>query len=668
MKNLRLAWKLGIGFGALIVLTLGIAWVGLSGIQGIRERVAKADDMNRLVKFMLDARIQEKNFMIRRDKESMQKHGELVAGIVSQVADSRAKFSDPLNLKQMDDVSAAVGKYAGAFKDYVKESDARFASMDVMRSNARTALEVAEAIRADLKAQLVRLRQANAQSTLVDLKLRNADDANRMVKWFLDARKNEKELIISGEERYGKAVHDQIGKILGQAGDLRTRLETKENLEAIARFSEAIAAYLKEFDKYAGLMQNQKRASEVMVASARQARTVCEEARNNQKEKMDSQIQAAMTMMMTGTGISVVLGIICALFITRAIVIPLSKGIVLAQGLAEGDLTVTVDVNQRDELGMLADALRAMVSRLREVVGEVQGAAENVSSGSEELAASSTSMSQGATEQAASVEEISSSMEEMASNIRQNAENAVQTEQMSIKAAKDAEAGGDAVVRTVEAMNKIAEKISIIEEIARQTNLLALNAAIEAARAGEHGKGFAVVASEVRKLAERSGEAAAEISELSSSSVQVAQAAGEMLQKIVPDIQKTASLVQEIAAASNEQNAGADQINKAIQQLDTVVQQNASASEEMASTSEELSSQAQQLMQNIAFFKVDGHGTRTARAKGGKKGSGGLPRKVAITSEPSRQAESPKASAPRSLSGGVALEMHDASDEDFERF
>jgi len=196
-------------------------------------------------------------------------------------------------------------------------------------------------------------------------------------------------------------------------------------------------------------------------------------------------------------------------------------------------------------------------------------------------------------------------MEQMASNIRQNADNAMQTEKIAMKSSEDAREGGQAVAETVSAMKDIAEKISIIEEIARQTDLLALNAAIEAARAGEHGKGFAVVASEVRKLAERSQTAAGEISKLSSASVEVAEKAGEMLAKLVPDIQKTAELVQEISAASNEQNAGAEQINKAIQQLDQVIQQNASASEEMASTAEELAGQSEQLQNTIGYFKVD---------------------------------------------------------------
>jgi methyl-accepting chemotaxis protein len=192
----------------------------------------------------------------------------------------------------------------------------------------------------------------------------------------------------------------------------------------------------------------------------------------------------------------------------------------------------------------------------------------------------------------------------------------MQTEKIALKAADDAREGGKAVNETVSAMKDIASKISIIEEIARQTNLLALNAAIEAARAGEHGKGFAVVAAEVRKLAERSQDAAGDINQLSTTSVEVAEKAGEMLTQIVPDIQKTADLVQEISAASNEMNSGAEQINRAIQQLDQIIQQNAGSAEELASTSEELSGQAEQLKDSVEFFKVgDGKGSKTFGSK-----------------------------------------------------
>ncbi|MCK4517099.1 MAG: methyl-accepting chemotaxis protein, partial [Spirochaetaceae bacterium] len=276
------------------------------------------------------------------------------------------------------------------------------------------------------------------------------------------------------------------------------------------------------------------------------------------------------------------------------------------QSIAGGDLTVSV--KERSGQDELMRALGTMIRELTDVATGIQSAADQVASGSQQMSSSSQQLSQGSTEQASSAEEISSSMEQMAANIHQNADNAQQTDSIALKASSDAETSGAAVGKAVGAMKEIAERISVISEIARQTNMLALNAAIEAARASEHGKGFAVVAAEVRKLAERSQEAADEIERLSSSTVEVAVNAGEMLVKLVPDIQKTAELVQEINAASNEQKSGAEQINKAIQQLDTVIQQNSTASEEMASTSEELAGQAEQMQDVISFFKVNGNG------------------------------------------------------------
>jgi methyl-accepting chemotaxis protein len=274
----------------------------------------------------------------------------------------------------------------------------------------------------------------------------------------------------------------------------------------------------------------------------------------------------------------------------------------VAVRISEGDLTVQAyALSEKDVLG---EALVRMLNKLRATVSQVAAVAGNIATGSEEMSSTAQQLSQGATEQASAAEETSSAMEEMAASIQQNADNAKQTNTIASKAADDASSSGAAVSLTVQAIKQIAEKINIIEEIARKTDLLALNAAVEAARAGEHGKGFAVVASEVRKLAERSQTAAAEIGRLTSSGVQTAEGAGQLLAKLVPDIRKTAELVREIAMSSGEQNTGAMQVNKAIQQLDQVIQQNSSASEEMAAGAEELSNQAEVLQLAIAFFKV----------------------------------------------------------------
>jgi methyl-accepting chemotaxis protein len=362
---------------------------------------------------------------------------------------------------------------------------------------------------------------------------------------------------------------------------------------------------------------------------------------------------------------ALLIALAAAFWISLTISRGLSRATSAVRDVAEGDLTKTAAISNNDEIGELLGHVNTMIERLRGVVGDAISASQNVSSGSQELSASSEQVSQGATEQAAAAEEASASMEEMASNIKQNADNAAQTEKIARQSAKDAEISGDAVNRAVVAMRTIAEKISIVQEIARQTDLLALNAAVEAARAGEHGKGFAVVASEVRKLAERSQSAAAEIGAMSSDTVHAAQEAGEMLGRLVPDIRKTAELVTEITAACREQDIGASQINEAIQQLDKVTQQNASASEEMAATSEELAAQSEELQTSIAFFRVDaGHG------KPAQKFAKPVTRLPTAAGKPvARPAAGHTVAAQQARAKGFALDLShggpDASDADF---
>jgi methyl-accepting chemotaxis protein len=315
-------------------------------------------------------------------------------------------------------------------------------------------------------------------------------------------------------------------------------------------------------------------------------------------------LKARGGMFVGGFAAALALGAFLAFRLLRRVVTPIVELSGVARRIADGDLTQRIEVRGGDEIGDLQDAMASMGQNLARVLGEVSSGADALLNAASQVSSTSQSVSGGTGEQAASVEETTASLEEMNASITQNADNSRATEQMATEGARDAGESGKAVGETVEAMRRIAERITVVEEIAYQTNLLALNAAIEAARAGEHGRGFAVVAAEVRKLAESAQKAAKEIGGLAGSSLEVAERSGEMLARLVPTIQKTAALVQEVAAASREQTAGVAQISRAMAAVDQVTQRNASAAEELAATAEQMASRAEALRQLMAFFRT----------------------------------------------------------------
>ena len=408
---------------------------------------------------------------------------------------------------------------------------------------------------------------------------------------------------------------------------LEKSIKSEKGKEILKRIGLARAAYVVEQDKFVELLKAGKNAELPALMQGGLRKTQADyiasidelikfqaDAMEKSGKKAEESAANTTRLLTIMSVIAVLLTIIFAWFITRSITRPVNEALNAASRIAEGDLTVKIESNSKDEVGQLMTAMQNMIAKLTQIIGEVRTAADNLTNAAGQVSATAQSLSQSSSEQAASVEETTSSMEQMTASISQNTENAKVTDGMASKAAVEAAEGGEAVGKTVEDMKSIASKIGIIDDIAYQTNLLALNAAIEAARAGDHGKGFAVVAAEVRKLAERSQVAAQEIGNLASSSVKQAERAGSLLNEMVPTIRKTSDLVQEIASASSEQSSGVAQINGAMGQLNQATQQNASASEELAATAEELGSQAEQLQQTMTFFHLDDSQRSTARS------------------------------------------------------
>lgn len=380
------------------------------------------------------------------------------------------------------------------------------------------------------------------------------------------------------------------------------------------------------------------------------------------KEAYDNSVMQLLILFVA----SLIVGGGSAAVTTQSIARRLSASVAVSRRIAGGDLQNDIKITGHDEVTELLTAQRDMVEKLREVVGNVMMTTNYVATGSAQMASTSGELSEGASTQAASTEEVSSAVEEMSANIRRSAENAGTTEEIASKSAQDARESGKAVSDAVQAMETIADRIMIVQEIARQTDLLALNAAVEAARAGEHGRGFAVVAAEVRKLAERSQTAAAEISSLSSSTLRTATGAGEMLQVLVPNIEKTARLVSEIATASKELAAGSTLINNSMLQLDRVTQENTSASEELSATATELAAQAEQLASAIGYFRIE---ESTGAAPSAAARTGSKPAKGAQAPRASRASETSKPGrVSRVEDGGFDFDLGGDTDELDARF
>jgi methyl-accepting chemotaxis protein len=696
-SDLKTGTKILTGFMLVVLIALIIGVIGLIGLRNVSKLFHDVGDV-RLpsIQYLgdMEANLERLNSGYIKLLDNQLSRTEREA-IVKEIAESRAAYQKNnamyAELEQTEDEAKLYQQLSlvlSAWRDINVQQVDRLHN-ELLATDLLNPMQVNRDLELFMKDHYA-LQVQTVNAIQNDRAFDGGDDATRcnFGQWLPDFKTNNQEInrnmrdMMTHHDTFHAAVH-RIKQLIQQGSrDAAMRHYQEVMVPSAEQVFNYFAVINREaqravdiYTQMSSAVSNESRNAQVQFSQLfSQLKEINQDEARDEILKGDAAGARSNYLMILGIVFGVVIALILGYTITRLVTTGINKGVLIAETIANGDLTINVDaslLHQKDEIGQMANALQRMVEKLRDVIGSVVTGSGNIASASQQMSSTAQNMSQGSTEQASSAEEVSSSMEEMAANIQQNTDNARETEKIARQAESGVTESSNASAQAVDAMRDIAEKIGIIGEISRQTNILALNAAVEAARAGEHGKGFAVVAAEVRKLAERSQVAAAEIDKLSKFGVSISEEAGVKLSLIVPEIQKTANLVQEIAAASIEQNSGADQVNSAIQQLNQVTQQNAAASEEMATSSEELASQADQLLEMVSYFKIGNDSYANKTRSSAQKPLGKPERSFDNTNKIKPAAKISKSknyTHNKTQNNGVKLDLGQVKDDEFEKF
>lgn len=646
-QNLKIGTKIASGFGLTLILLIFLAYIAFNSISKVADRVDKADDVNRLVKSTLEIRRQEKNFILRGDESYILQVENEIQKILDQAKTTKGKFRQMVNKNQMDAVIDAVTNYQTAFNSYINLEKQKDKHMEAMRVHAREALKQIEELRADQKLHLTSDLQAGLSSTRIQERVTKADDANRLFKWFLEARKNEKEYIISGEQKWYDTHEDLMNNVFNLAKDLKSRFRRTANIAHMDVAIDALNNYQTNWDDFVNMMTRQNQAETEMVTAARNAMKQCEDARADQKEKMLKKISTTNSLLLIITLVTIVLSLIIAVIITNSISKPVKNISEAAVKVGEGDLSVELPESERsDEVGVLSNAFRSMVANLKRQINDILEAVNVLTSMVAEISTTSSQLTASSTETVTAITETTTTMEEVkqtaqvanerAKAISESSANTVQVARDGEKAVDETSGGmtrireqmefiAESIMRLSEQSQAIGDIMNSINDLAEQSNLLAVNASIEAAKAGEEGKGFSVVAEEVKSLADQSKQATQQVREILSdvqkatstavmateegsrvveAGIKQATDAGSAIKALAEVINEAAQATTQIGASVQQQFAGIDQVTEAIRNISTASNQNLESTKQLEEASEKLDELGHSLKKLVEQYKL----------------------------------------------------------------